>query len=102
MNLKLPITFGMNIGDPYTNNTYIDIDNVDANLNMTSLVILPALKRDYWASTISAIRFGPPSNNLTFLEDTQYEAIIDSAYPFIELTRSGGRRIIGLILKNLK
>jgi hypothetical protein len=102
MNLKLPITFGMNIGDPYTNNTYIDIDNVDANLNMTSLVILPALKRDYWASTISAIRFGPPSNNLTFLEDTQYEAIIDSAYPFIELPRSGGRRIIGLILKNLK
>lgn len=68
MNLTAPITIGMNIGEPYTNNTYMDIDNIDSNLNMSTVVYMAALKRNYWATNISGFRFGPPSKNMSFGE----------------------------------
>ena len=92
----------MNIGQPYTNNTYLDIDNIDSNLDMSKLVMIPALRADYWATNVTAIRFGPRWNNMTFIESYKFEAIIDSAYPYIKLPRSEGKRIIELLLRNLK
>ena len=43
MNLTSPVLIGLNIGEPYTNRTFLDIDNVDANLNMSTVVYSSAL-----------------------------------------------------------
>jgi len=102
LDLTAPVVFGLNIGETYEDETYIDIAELDPNLNASNVYMVEAIQKNYWASMVYGFRFGEPDDKMDFGVEVAYEAIIDSSYSRIEIPYVLGERFMRYLLEDLK